>query len=348
MATGYLETAGPREPGQPRRFLPSQVAIIVAWVTVAASVFAMLASGVRSTDQYQACRHGLHAVYVLALLLYLVRTGPSLSGLAKLDPGLKSHRKWRAWLPVVLVALMLALTAISDDGIDLLLLSLFVASIWILVVWRRRIFLQLVVQGIVVALLAYLAGLPMARNGFAEETTIILLPALAVPMYVAGWLLFEHTRLGGIQLVTGGGKQVLQSFLWGCFLFLPLGMLNAAGGSPGNDISWVTEWWMPLALPWFSGIAEEIWFRLLLVGLCFFMVRPAFSTKPVVAVVVAVLFSGITFGLGHDRTLERFLTTGLLYGVPMAAVFVRRDWEHAVGAHYMVNMIPWLTVFLET
>jgi hypothetical protein len=31
----------------------------------------------------------------------------------------------------------------------------------------------------------------------------------------------------------------------------------------------------------------------------------------------------------------------------MAAVFVRRDWEHAVGAHYMIHMIPWLVLFLE-
>jgi hypothetical protein len=29
-------------------------------------------------------------------------------------------------------------------------------------------------------------------------------------------------------------------------------------------------------------------------------------------------------------------------------VFARRDWEHAVGAHYMVNMIPLVIVFLET
>jgi hypothetical protein len=32
----------------------------------------------------------------------------------------------------------------------------------------------------------------------------------------------------------------------------------------------------------------------------------------------------------------------------MAVAFARRDWEHAVGAHYMINMIPWLMVFLET
>ena len=69
---------------------------------------------------------------------------------------------------------------------------------------------------------------------------------------------------------------------------------------------------------------------------------------PALAVIAAVLISGVTFGLGHDRTLENFLVTGLLYGVPFAAVFSSRDWEHAVGAHYMVNMIPMVIVFLET
>ena len=78
------------------------------------------------------------------------------------------------------------------------------------------------------------------------------------------------------------------------------------------------------------------------------MLRPAFRKYPVLLVLLAVLFSGITFGLGHGRTVERLLTTGLLYGVPLAAVFARRDWEHAVGGHYMINFVPWLMVYLET
>ena len=62
----------------------------------------------------------------------------------------------------------------------------------------------------------------------------------------------------------------------------------------------------------------------------------------------AVLLSAITFGLGHGGTLgERFWMIGLLYGLPMAVTFVRRDWEHAAGGHYMVDMIPTLMVFLE-
>jgi hypothetical protein len=105
---------------------------------------------------------------------------------------------------------------------------------------------------------------------------------------------------------------------------------------------------MTFTLPWFSGLAEETWFRLLLMGLCFYLLRPALKNHPGLAVVAVVLFSGITFGLGHGRTLERFLTTGLLYGVPMSALFARRDFEHAVGAHYMVNFIPWVMVFLES
>jgi hypothetical protein len=105
---------------------------------------------------------------------------------------------------------------------------------------------------------------------------------------------------------------------------------------------------MPISLPWFSGIAEEAWFRLLLVSLVYFLLRPAFREQPAIAVLLAVLFSGITFGLGHGRSIERLLTTGLLYGVPMAVVFAKRDFEHAIGAHYMINMIPWAMAFLES
>ena len=123
----------------------------------------------------------------------------------------------------------------------------------------------------------------------------------------------------------------------------------AAAGSPGPWMTWVTRWWIPLSQPWFSGITEEVWYRLFLVTLCYFLLRPAFSKLPAIAFVCAVLFSAITFGLDHGATLlENLLITRSLYGLPMAVIFAKRDWEHAVGAHYMINMIPTLMVFLET
>ena len=59
-------------------------------------------------------------------------------------------------------------------------------------------------------------------------------------------------------------------------------------------------------------------------------------------------YDSITFGLLHGRDMETFLTTGFLYGAPMAVVFARRDWEHAVGAHYMINMPSWVVAYLGT
>ena len=61
----------------------------------------------------------------------------------------------------------------------------------------------------------------------------------------------------------------------------------------------------------------------------------------------SVLFSGVVFGLGHSGGLVDNFYLGLLFGVPLAVLFVRRDWEYAVGAHYMINFIPWVMVFLE-
>jgi len=78
------------------------------------------------------------------------------------------------------------------------------------------------------------------------------------------------------------------------------------------------------------------------------MMRPAFNKFPAIAVVLSVLFSAIIFGLGHSGSLmDRFLTTGMLYGIPLAVIYAKRDWEHAVGAHYMINFISWIMVFLE-
>lgn len=308
----------------------------------------MLVNGVRTTGQHEPFRYILQVAYVAALLWHIIRTGPFLNQLPQFDPQVLPRWKYRTWIPVLGIALLFSLIAISDDGFNILILILMIATVWILLSWHRKIHLYAVVQGLAVAVIAYFAGLILVNNGFAGKRLIYLLAGFSFPMYVAGGLLFERTRLGGVQLLAARYREALKSVCWGGLLFIPLGLFNAASGSPGSNITWVTKWWMPLWIPWFSGIAEEVWFRLFLVGLIFFLLRPAFRTRSALAVIAAVIFSGITFGFGHGRTLERFLTTGLLYGVPMAAIFAKRDWEHAIGAHFMINMIPWAMVFLET
>jgi hypothetical protein len=308
----------------------------------------MLLYDIRHTDQFGMVRYVLQTAYVLALLWYLCRTGSSVNQLPNIRSPVFQRWRYGPLIPVLGVVLLLALTVSFDQGVSYLLLLLIIATVWILIIWRREIRLRSVVQGITVAVIACLGGLPFLKNNFVSGSTFIILLVLVPPMFVAGGLLFKRTGLGGIQLIERSYGKALKSFLWGCLLFVPLGLINAASGSPGTDITWVTRWWMSVTLPWFSGITEETLFRLLLVSLCYLLLRPAFRQHVALAVLVAVLFSAITFGLGHGRTLNRFLTTGLLYGLPMAVIFVRRDWEHTVGAHYVINMIPWVMVFLET
>jgi hypothetical protein len=326
---------------------PHRLVLTIMWLVTTVAIITMLWLDVRDTGRYSLVRNILNVGYVAALLWYLARSGPSISQLPKIRPFVFQRWKYGPWIPVLGLILIVTLIALSDDGLLILILVSVIATVWILLVWRREIKLRAVIQALAVALFAYLGSLRLL-DGFFSETLFYLLLMFAAPMYIAGGLLVTRSDLGGVQLWANQYRHVLRSFLLGCLLFVPLGLFNAAGGSPGSDITWMNEFWMPVWLPKFPAITEETWFRLLLVGVSYYFLRPAFPTRPALPILGAVLFSGITFGLLHDRTLEGFLNTGLLYGLPLAVAFARRNWEHAVGAHYMINMIPWLMVFLET
>lgn len=292
--------------------------------------------------------HILHAAYALTLIWFLSRTGPPLEALPDVEPAILPKRKAGGWIQAIVMALVFFLIVGSEEGLDMFLLFVLVTAVWVLVAGWRRIRLRWVVQGVALGLLVFMAVIPARGHDLVSETVVFLFPSLVPFLYVAGGLLIDRTGLGRVQLQTEGLGKALKSFLWGCLLFFPMGLFNVVDGTVSGDLSWVTEWWMPLSIPWFSGIAEEALFRLFWMGICFFLLRPVFRTRPLLALVATVLLSSVVFGLGHGRDLETFVTTGFLYGAPMAVVFARRDFEHAVGAHYMINMPSWVLAFLGT
>ena len=312
---------------------PRNIGLILMWLITSMSIVYLLVEGVRASDEYQEVRHLLHAVYVLVLMWFLVDTGPSSRRLPHIEPFTFPRWKYGGYIPVFCILLLLLLNAFTDQVVATLPLLLIIASVWILIAWRKEIRLRTVVLALSVTIVALLSGLPILVNGFVGRAVFIVFLAITPLLFIAGCLVYKRTNMGGIQLAEGNYREALKSFALGCLLFVPLGLINAAEGSPGSGINWVNELWMPFSLPWFSGIVEETLDRLLLVGLCYLLLRPAFKEYPIIAVVIAVLFSATTFGLRHGWTMERFLTTGMLYGLPMAGVFVKRDWEHAVGAH---------------
>lgn len=325
---------------------PHSTALIIIWLLATVSLVVMLFLGVRNTGQFSVVRYSLQVAYVLALFWYLIRTDPSVKQLPDLSPLILPKLRIGKWIPVIVIALLLVSEFYDQDILRPLLM---LATIWILIFWRREIGLTAVLLGLAVTTIALLGGLPFYQNQAFGKVVFILFLLFVTPMFVAGGLLSKRTGLLGSQLYTRRYWKAVVSFLWGCVLFIPLGLINAAAGAPDLRMTWADRWWIPFSQPWFSAIVEETWFRFFLVSLCYFLLRPAFGKRPAIALGCAVLFSAITFGLGHGGTLlENLLITGLLFGLPMAVVFAWRDWEHAVGAHYMINMIPTLMVFLET
>jgi hypothetical protein len=341
-------TQTPSSPIQPW-LTPHHLILAIMWVITTAVMVTMLWQGVRETGRYVEVRYIVPAGYVAALIWYLIRSGPSLNQLPELQPLLFPRQRYGVWIPVLGIALLLALTASSDESLVLFFIVTIVATIWILIAWRRQIRLRSVVQGLGLTLIIYFPALTMFKNGAVSREIFNFFLVFVPPMYIAGVLLVDHTNLGNVQLLVKRYRKALESFFWGCLLFIPLGLTDAAVGGPDvtSTWTWMNEWWMPFVTPLSSAIAEETWFRLLLLSLCYFLLRPAFPRHPTVPIIIAVLFNAITFGLLHERTMYGFLVTGLLYSLPMAIIFARRDFEHAVGAHYMINMIPSFIVFLE-
>jgi len=323
---------------------PHNITLVIVWLVTTITTTVILINNQTGTIRSDAIRQILHVLYAVVLLWYLARTGPSFNQLPEGSVPEKHRSKIGAWLAVLGVAIFFLLSFFSANDIGPLILLSLIAFVTILLAWGKDLSFRLVLQGFAVAIIAYLAGSVWVKLGVLRESWNMILSAFTVKFYITGGLLLKRTGLGGLQFLNGGIGPAIKSVCVGCLLFVPLGLFNALG-DPMVDLSLIREWWMPFYLPWWSGINEETWYRLYLVGLVYFMLRPAFHKYPGLAVVASILFSGIVFGVGHGLTPDHFWTTGLLYGVPFAATYAKRDWEHAVGAHYMVNMIPALVAF---
>jgi hypothetical protein len=321
----------------------------VTWLAATGVLAAMLFLGFRGTARFPEARYALHAAYVAILLWHLARSGPRWEGLPE-GPLFRLGERWFGRVAAVSSMLLVAgMVAFVEGAFGLLLLLLVLAAAGALTVWRRQVTFRSVVLGVAASALAFAAGgITFWRHGFVARPMLIAMLVLVPPMFVAGGMLAARTGVGGVRVIEARWLEALRSFLWGCVLFVPLGLVNAVARASDAHPPWVNQWWQPLALPLWSGIVEEVLFRLMLVCGCVALLRPALRRHPAAALVAAVLFSGAVFGLGHGRTAGQLLLTGMGYGVPMAIVFVRRDWEHAVGAHYIVNMAPWLLALLRT
>jgi hypothetical protein len=198
------------------------------------------------------------------------------------------------------------------------------------------------------------------RTGSGSDVLWIVLNLICVPiLFVAGGMLLEHTRVGRARLWEGRAAGSIRSFVSGAAVCVPFGLLNATYGAHSGR-PWASHWWDLAGYAWSPALGEETWARLFLIGFCCALLLPVAGRRPGRAIVAAALLSALGHGLVHARTLALFapqaayalrwtsvtvFETGLLFLLPMAALFIKRDWEHAVGFHYAVNLIPMVVAF---
>lgn len=286
-------------------------------------------------------------VYVTALFWHYRATEPVGGSRLRTSPSPTGRSAVSRSLLAVGLGLALSITVLLEGGFDYLLLILMLATVSILVWWRRSLRFSHLGAAAALVLLAFLGGFPGWRNGFLSTSLFSLLLGFSLPMFLAGGLLMERTGLGASQVYAGHYGRAGCSFLKGSALFLPLGLMNAVDGGWSSNLDWVTQSWMPFTLPLFSAISEEVWFRFFLLGLVFFLLCIVFAGRTRKAAVLALLASSLVFGLGHGEDPATLFSTTFLYGLPLGVICVQRDLEHAMGGHYMINLVSWLLAWID-
>jgi hypothetical protein len=126
---------------------------------------------------------------------------------------------------------------------------------------------------------------------------------------------------------------------------VPVALFNLVGllGTLEQTDSWVRHWWQPAAAV-APAVAEQTWASLFLVPLTYAVLR-AGSHRP--ALVAAVVVSALVHGFAHSGVDPVGIVVGsLLFSVPAALLFVRRDLETAVGYHVGVDLVRFVTAYL--
>ncbi len=285
----------------------------------------------------------LGLIYILILIWWLARSKPAAADLSDCQPIIGFLPNYWAMLAfiVVVTALLTALTGgLLGNGWHMLTLSILLA-LAIIVAWRKRLTRQHVVAGVVTAIV--LLGVEHLLSDDWGQGLITSVGAGL--MAVAGALLLDHTELTHVRLLEGNYLAAAKSFLWGCALALPPALLNALSmrQAPPSDFDLMfNQWWKALyALQ--PGILEEVWARLLLTTLLYALLRPLSVQHPRRAVVGAMLMGATIHGLAHfpmslNSPMEAIYVT-LMYGIPLALVYVKRDLETAMAYHFFIDFV---------
>lgn len=281
--------------------------------------------------------------FIIGLVWALIRAKPAINELPDLD--IFTEKRPGFWLRTLLLFLGLGLAfllgMVISPGFSMILVCGLV-GFGLTLGFRKALTRKVIGIGLILGLVSAL-GSALLGTGDLSWSAVYLI--MVPPAFTGGVLLMQHTQLGHIRLLERLPAKVVKGFLIGCLLALPPALLELMGNMQSQD-TYIIHWWQPLhaIVP---GIAEETWFRLLLLSFCYAVLRPATNQRPRRAIVVAILVSIFAFTFAHSGLNPFGFLYGLLFSMPHALLFIKKDFEHAVGYHFMIDFVRYIAAFIS-
>lgn len=223
-----------------------------------------------------------------------------------------------------------------------------VPAVGVLVARRTQLAARVWVAGIASA-----AALLAVEAVFRENVMGgLVLGAVIAPQAMAGIVLLEPSRLARVWLLEARPFAAGRAFALGCLLAVPPALMNVSGMTAkmasATEASLRNAWMAFYALQ--PALLEEVWARLFLLPLLYVAFRSASGSTTGRALSLALLVSVAVHGLAHApqsiATVTNALFTALVYGVPLALLFLRRGLESAIGYHFFIDFVRFGYVIL--
>jgi len=254
----------------------------------------------------------------------------------------------RVFAVVVVIALATAVAvAVLGNGWWLIMFSV-PAAVAVLVARRAELSPRV-----------WTAGLASAVALLAVETIFqgnviggLVLGAVIAPQVMAGIVLLASSRLARVWSYDGRLRSAGRAFALGCLFAVPPTLMNVSGMTAemagAAEASFESVWQAFFALQ--PALLEEAWARLFLLPLLYVAFRSAPCATTGRALSFALLVSVAAHGLAHApqsiATVTNALFSALVYGVPLALLFLRRGLESAIGYHFFIDFVRFGYVIL--
>jgi len=174
-----------------------------------------------------------------------------------------------------------------------------------------------------------------------------------IPEAIVRGTITTVTALGGLVIMRWGGpvrvqlalkqwRRALIGFIFGAVVGMPLAVLNAYANAWTQGQVFVWQSILAAALDAFQpAIVEEVISRLALLGVLWLILRPFWPEHQAVRLAAGLALLIHTYGHYSDLFVTQPIVAlvmgallGLLWGVPITLLALRRDLEAAIGFHW--------------